>query len=135
VTPTEKANAAFDTYCALDAPHTPYGPHPLSVTQVQLSRWQIRNFGSQSDECIALGAAEEVGELAHAVLKHVQKIRGMGNKEAYRAAAGDAIADTVVYLVQLCTSLRLDFGTLFEETARQVMMRDWKANKETGGEG
>jgi NTP pyrophosphatase (non-canonical NTP hydrolase) len=92
----------------------------------------LKNFGQPSDEHLGLGACEEVGELAHSILKHAQGIRGMGDDDKYEAAAGDAIADTVIYLMQLCTSLRMDFETLVEETAKQVMKRDWKANCATG---
>lgn len=135
MSPVTKAREAFDGYAALDAPHLPLldGEVNLSALQVQLYRWQVRNFGVPSELAILAGATEELGELAHALLKHHQGIRGMANREAMREAAGDAIADVVVYLIQLCTALRLDFGTLLEGTAIEVMERNWVTNPEDGG--
>lgn len=130
--PIKRARAAFNTYAAMDAPKLP--PDSQSSLQVQLVRWQQENFGGASLFQMLAGVSEEVGELAHAILKHDQKIRGFDNEEKFREAAGDAVADTVVYLTQLCTLLRLDFGTLVTETAHEVMQRDWKAKPETAHE-
>lgn len=135
MTPAEKAKASFETYCAMDAPKLPEGPHALSTLQVQLARWQNENFTATTNEHLALGIAEEAGELCHAILKHVQKIRGMADRDAYRAAALDAVADISIYCMNLCTGLRADYGTLIEETAQNVMKRNWNKDKQTGGEG
>jgi len=72
-----------------------------------------------------VGAVEEMGELARAILKNAQGIRGFDDKKKFLESAGDAIADILVYLTQLATSLRLDIGLLFYETAKVVMNRDW----------
>lgn len=137
--PYTLSREAFDAYCAFDAPKLP--SDRLSALQVQLCRWQTRNFGAQPDVRNVLGMAEELGELiegvlglavsigkvAHSTLKHEQKIRGMADDETFRRAVADAIADTMVFTMQLCTNLRMDFGTLFEQTAKHVLERDWKA--------
>jgi NTP pyrophosphatase (non-canonical NTP hydrolase) len=135
------AREAFDLYAAMDAPRVPSDSLgegdvilALSDLQVRLARWQVRNFGIASDLQIALGVAEEAGELAHATLKRSQMIRGMEDLEAYRAAAGDAIADIVIYAIQMSTNLRLDFGTLVEQVAERVLRRDWKKDAAAGGE-
>lgn len=106
----------------------------LNELQVQLAAWQGRNFGAQQHYEMALGLAEEVGELCHAVLKHLQKIRGMEDPETFRTAAGDAAGDIFIYLCQFLTILRIDAGTLFLETARRVMKRDFTKDKTNGGE-
>ena len=116
-TPTELAKAAFGTE------KTTYS----GMLQEKLAAWQGRNFGAATVEQMALGVSEEAGELSHAVLKHIQKIRGMEDMDAFREAAGDAIADCTIYLMQIATILRLDYLTLVQETARKVMERDWKA--------
>lgn len=134
MTPTDKAKEVFEKYAAMDTPNLPVGHNLLSVLQVRLYRWQVENQLTSSVELLALGATEEIGELAHAIVKHRQKIRGMEDETKFREAAGDAIADTVVYLVQLCTALRLDFGTLFANTALKVMERNWVKDQKTGGE-
>lgn len=106
----------------------------LHQLQVQLAAWQAKNFGAQQHYEMALGIAEETGELCHAVLKHLQKIRGMEDAERFRVEAGDAAGDIFVYLCQFLTILRIDAGTLFLETARRVMKRDFTKDKMNGGE-
>lgn len=131
-----RARAHFDTYAAMDAPDLPE-PIPatgeMSALQVRLFRWQSRNFGVPSRFQILAGVMEEVGELSHALLKNAQGIRGMSDDDA-RVAAGDAIADAVVYLIQLCTALRIDFGVLIWRVAETVLGRDWVADPEKGGQ-
>ena len=130
--PIERAREVFGTYAGMDAPLLP--DDSQSCLQVQLSRWQTRNFGGANLFEMLAGATEEVGELAHAILKHHQKIRGLKNEAEFREAAGDAAADIVIYVMQLCTLLRLDFGTLVSETAQEVMLRNWKDNPDTAHE-
>jgi NTP pyrophosphatase (non-canonical NTP hydrolase) len=140
VTPVQKARAAFDVYAAVDAPRLPSDIAQartdaawLSDLQVMLARWQVAQFGVASHEQQALGVAEEAGELCHAVLKHTQRIRSLADLESYRTAAGDAIADVAIYAIQMATALRLDFATLLDATAREVMQRNWKADPDGGG--
>jgi NTP pyrophosphatase (non-canonical NTP hydrolase) len=143
-----KAKEVFDRYAGMDAPTLP--DDRLSALQVALYRWEVNKFKDPQTDQKVLGANEEVGEFAdelvgvletttlfvrtvaklgalnHAVLKNRQGIRGFADKEFFREKAGDAIADIFVYLIQLCTALRLDWFTLLEETSKQVMKRDWK---------
>lgn len=133
MTPSQKAKLAFDEYAGMDAPEVPTNLIELSGLQVRLCRWQVRNFGSSCIKDITLGVSEESGELSHAVLKHRQGIRGMENRDAFLDAAGDAIADCAIYLMQAATALRLDFPTLLAATASEVMKRDWVGNP--NGEG
>lgn len=128
----EKARAAFGAYAALDTPHLP--ENPLSALQVRLARWQSRNFGVPENTEICLGIAEEAGELCHAILKAKQKIRGYEDPEFLRAEAADAMADCTVYMMQLATALRMDFGTFFFAVAEEVLKRDWVKDSLKGGE-
>lgn len=118
-TVVERAREAFETWAA-------HANSAASVMQAQLAAWQTRNFGTPSLEQIALGVAEEAGELCHATLKKSQGIRGMHGEE-FRAKAADAVGDVCIYLMQYCTALRLDWATVVRETAAEVMRRDWKA--------
>ena len=108
----------------------------LSKLQRELFLWQQKNFKKQDTgiEWMALGAAEEVGEVAHVVLKARQKIRqhqaGMDEKALDDLA--DGVADTVVYLMQLCSHAGIDFGKALFATAEEVMKRDWNAKKTDG---
>ncbi len=128
MTPVEKASQDFAEYAgkSLLALRTDTETDWLIELQVRLAAWQTRNFGASPDWQLAMGAAEEVGELCHAVLKRAQRIRGMGDPAAYREAAGDAIADAMIYLIQLCTNLRLDARTLLRGVAEDVMRREWR---------
>lgn len=100
--------------------------------QQRLATWQMNNFGAQPIERFALGAAEELGELCHAVLKHSQGIRGVGSDAVFEELAGDAIADCVIYLMQMASAIEMDFNTLIEETAENVMDRDWANSPDDG---
>lgn len=125
--PTKTAQDVFR------AATSPNSIRPLTAyDQSRLARWQRENFGPQPLVNMALGVAEEAGELCHAVLKNAQGIRGMSDPEAFLEAAGDAIADTAIYLMQLSTSLGLDFGTLVHQTIADVTQRSWKTNPDTG---
>jgi len=98
VTAYTTARARFAAWAALDAPHLP--ADPVDAMQVRLARWQVLNFGPQSDERFALGVLEECGELDEAYED--------GNGEA----AVDALGDVLVYAGQLAISNRLALGPL-----------------------
>lgn len=115
--PVDAAREVFATYAAsIDT----------DELQARLHRWQNGQFGHVTLEHDALGVSEEVGELHHAILKHAYAVRGMGDEDAFRAKAGDAVADTAIFLMHVCTHLRLDFWTLVNATAEVVMRRDYR---------
>ncbi len=134
LSPTMQSKAKFDTYAGMSAGEFPEGLVDMSLLQVELHRWEVKNFEGNTPENLFMGVAEELGELAHAMLKHNQKIRGLEDRDKYLEAAGDAIADMLVYMTQLATQLRLDIGILFEQTAVEVMKRDWTKNPENAHE-
>lgn len=92
------ASSEFETYAALDHPCLPNGD--LSALQVRLWRWQVAQFGAPDDRDLVLGVIEACGELDEADTI---------------AAAEDAYGDILVYVTQLCTSQRLDAGTIMAE--------------------
>lgn len=67
--------------------------------------WALKNFGIQENEDYALGMIEEVGELAHAILKRKQGIR---NNENHGENIKDAIGDIVIYLIGFCNQLNIN---------------------------
>jgi hypothetical protein len=89
------ARARFESWAGLDAPHLP--ADPVDAMQLRLARWQVRNFGPQSDERFSLGVIEECGELDEAIAAD---------------AAIDALGDVLVYAGQLAISNRLALGPL-----------------------
>jgi NTP pyrophosphatase (non-canonical NTP hydrolase) len=110
----------------------------LTRLQEERDRWIASNFPRpvfSSDfpelECV-LGAAEEIGELCHHLLKLAQGIRG--ERAHHREEMADAVADCVIYLAGVATHLGLDYGQLVQETWDRVKLRDWVADPTTGGE-
>ncbi len=107
--------------------------------QKKLSEWQKKNFTKgetgNCDACpfrMLAGMTEELGELAHAILKHAQGIRGM-TEEKMKKEAGDAFGDINVYGCQLLTQLGLNAEEEVTKAADEVLKRDWKKDKTTGG--
>lgn len=88
----EMARQAFDRFAGLDAPELPSGT--VDALQVRLVRWQTANFGVARAYQLALGVAEEFGELAAASTK---------------AETVDAIGDVLIYACQMATLHRLAF--------------------------
>lgn len=146
-TPIQAAREAFSAYANMDTPELP--KDPMAALQVELCRWQAREFGGGSSDSSVLGSNEETGEgaeamimllgaqtgagrMAKAILKHRQGIRGFEDPEVFKAALGDAFADMMIFGIQACTQSRLDFWTLLLRTAEEVMGRKWSENKQDG---
>lgn len=108
----------------------------LSEIQKAHKEWAARNFKDvppvlerRALHC-ALGVCEEAGELAHAVLKADQQIRG--DVETHKAAARDAVGDVCLYLMDLCNLMGWELEEVIREVAREVHRRDWNAEREEG---
>lgn len=108
----------------------------LNKLQHELLAWQNSNFKSEDTgvEWMVLGAAEEVGEVSHIVLKSRQRIRKFqeGLDEKALEGLADGVADTVIYLMQLCSHAGINFGEALFATAEEVMKRDWTQKKIDG---
>jgi NTP pyrophosphatase (non-canonical NTP hydrolase) len=87
----------------------------------------VRNFVVPTSLHAAVAA---LGKLAHAHLKEEQGIRGTTAK--HEEDAKDAVADTVIYLIDYCNLRGWDFEALLMETWSRVSQRDWKKNPTTG---
>jgi hypothetical protein len=78
--------------------------------------WSLHNFGpttpeNQSDPLI--GVIEELGELAHAVLKKKQGIRG--TPEEHNAAMFDAVGDMQIFLLDAMNRFGIPFSPQFAD--------------------
>jgi NTP pyrophosphatase (non-canonical NTP hydrolase) len=104
----------------------------LDRLQSENAAWVSRQaFDSGDPNDPLLGLVEEVGELAHAVLKAKQGIRG--TPEEHSAAARDAIGDIVIYLADFCERHGWILSHCVEDTWDKVVKkRDWAKNRETG---
>lgn len=104
----------------------------VDLVQLQLEHdeWSARNFPSDTLEHSTLGVCEEAGELAHAVLKRAQGIRGV--EEEHKLKAADAIGDIVVYLAGVASHLGLSLAACVTDAWTEVSARDWIANRADG---
>ena len=107
--------------------------------QKELAEWQKKNFSrGETGECdtcafrMLAGMTEELGELAHAVLKYHQGIRGITEKEM-KEQVGDAFGDVIVYGSQLLSELGIDAEEAASKAIDGVLKRDWTKDKVTGG--
>lgn len=96
-----------------------------STIQSRLHLWRTRNFPNSNGDQQLLGVVEEVGELAHAVLKGKQGIRGMDDEAARYEAVRDAVGDIQIFLAGFCSYEGIRMDEAYEDTARTVMERDF----------
>ena len=120
----------------------------LSLAEIQKSvgEWAQRNFGNNQSKhpidnnigpmgslCPLLGIIEEVGELAHCVLKAHQGIRGFNDSEKYLTERDDALGDILIYLCDFATREGVNLQeTLNKVFHRVVLKRNWVENPHNG---
>ncbi len=123
-------------YYAMQERITVTAVNAINELQGNLKRWQEQNFedSTTGPEWMALGACEELGELAHILVKSKQKIRQhqSGLDEGALNEVADSVADITIYLMQLCSHLGISFGDELFKTANHVMQRDWKKYPKNG---
>lgn len=103
----------------------------FSELQLLTGEWRYKNFPPDKREAFhqMMGVVEETGEIAHALLKLSQDIRG---NEDLEDKLMDSIGDLVIYLCGVCDARDL---TLFECVNRawlEVKDRDWVKYPDTG---
>lgn len=103
-----------------------------ATLQTRLHLWRQKNFPDADAAQQFLGMVEELGELAHARLKHEQGIRDLGEIDAFKQAEQDAIGDLLIYLFGYCSYRGFQVDHLIEDVAREVMKRDWVKYPGTG---
>jgi len=92
--------------------------------------WGEYNFGPLDADCAFLGMMEEMGEMAHALLKQKQKIRG--TSEEHEAKAKDAFADIMVFAMNFASAKGWDAQAVIENVWDEVKKRDWKRFPKNG---
>lgn len=98
----------------------------LSTLQEELHEWRMRNFPDCTASQQFMGMVEEMGEIAHAILKHEQGIRTMDNFNQTSIAIKDGVADLTIFMMGLCSLMNWDLCTLVYAVAHnEVMKRDW----------
>ncbi len=102
----------------------------LKQLQHEVHAWTLENFEPLDSVYSLLGVVEEVGELAHSVLKSKQGIRGTLIEHRFKQK--DAIGDIVIFLLDYCNKRGFDLEEILEETWNEVKQRDWKKFKYDG---
>lgn len=77
----------------------------------------------------ALGANEEAGEVAHAVLKNITGHYGFGSNEKLKEKIIDAVVDMLVFGLQLLNEFEVDFEEVFPNVLNDVIHRNKKGIK------
>ena len=92
--------------------------------------WVSYNFPGRESYYPLLGALEELGELAHAHLKNLQKIRG--TSQEHLDAKADAVADAIIFLSDYCSAEGIDLQETMEKTWEKIQQRDWVSDPLNG---
>ena len=94
-----------------------------------IHRWRHENFPRPTTSHWEpfLGMVEEIGELAHYLLKNRQQVR-----EVHIADETDAICDVLIYLLHYCSDRGIDIEKELKATWDRVKQRNWKAFPKNG---
>lgn len=95
--------------------------------QEDAREWMERNFPNTTADEQFLGVVEEVGELAHALLKMKQGIRDSEVEDAM-----DAVGDIAIFLMNFCSKKGWSLEDIIEQTWGEVSNRDWQTNPKDG---
>lgn len=95
----------------------------IIALQQEIDEWSKENFPDRNHLHPLLGLQEELGELAHSVLKAEQGIRG---EENHRANERDAVGDIFIFLADHCNRRDIDLASVIMETWDKVKQRKWR---------
>src|SRR3954471_12852618 len=124
-TPTSTAKSA----------HTSKGDEVPTLREIQVDsrKWRAFNFPDHTIEDQFMGMAEELGELGHALLKHKQGIRQVGDDTIAELVA-DAYADLNIFAFGVLDKLGIDATDALSTTWQRVRGRNWVDDPQKGGE-
>jgi NTP pyrophosphatase (non-canonical NTP hydrolase) len=103
----------------------------LGTLQRLQKDWSDYNFPGQTPSQSLLGMTEELGEIAHSVLKYQQGIRG-ANAVSLKADIKDGIGDFCMFAMQLCNHYGISFAECLETAWHEIKTRDWVQFPENG---
>lgn len=105
----------------------------LDKLQAEVKEWSVRNFGDPQGDTrsSALVVNEEAGEVARAVVKKRQGIRGTDAE--WDAKLMEESADTVIALCELAGIAGFSLQTVIAERWGVVRNRDFVTDKVSGG--
>jgi NTP pyrophosphatase (non-canonical NTP hydrolase) len=104
----------------------------LEEVQNQSRAWRAEAYPeTRNIELQALGVCEEAGELAHAVLKYKQGIRGY-DRDKTRKEVADAIGDIVIYACGVADQLDIKVSDAIYEAWQHVKERNITQGSDAG---
>jgi NTP pyrophosphatase (non-canonical NTP hydrolase) len=77
---------------------------------------------------------EEMGEIAHALLKHQQGIRGLSEAVTVKDRIVDGHCDLIIFSFGLANALGYSLEPELKATWHKVKQRDWVKDPEKGGQ-
>ena len=92
--------------------------------EIEYTKWLNYNFPKSETGDQLLGCVEELGELAHSVLKAKQGIRG--TPEEHEVKAKDAAGDLLIFLTGFFIRKGWSIQDVLTETWATVKTRDWQ---------
>lgn len=93
----------------------------LRQYQTEIADWAFGNFGPEPAMNQIVGLAEEVGELARAVLKKERGIRGSDGE--WHEEIEKEIGDVAISLLMVCNSVGVNFEEMLRERWEHVKAR------------
>lgn len=106
-------------------------PYELPRLQDEAHAWRQKNFPTTYTPMHqVLGVCEESGELAHAILKLEQGIRG--SAEEHLKAAKDACGDIIIFLTGVASAMDFSLQEAVDDAWTEVKYRDWIKNQHDG---
>lgn len=103
-------------------------PLDLAAWQAEVVAWNAHNFGDDKSRIEdALVVCEEAGELARAVLKQHQQIRG--TYDEWQGEIAKEVGDVVITLASLAANAGLSLQDCIADRWAVVGARDFTANK------
>jgi NTP pyrophosphatase (non-canonical NTP hydrolase) len=108
------------------------GVDTLSTVQRESREWRAQAYPeTRNIELQALGVCEEAGELAHAVLKNKQGIRGY-DRDKTRKEVADAIGDIMIYACGVADELDIDVSRAVNDAWQHVKERNITQGSDAG---
>lgn len=101
----------------------------LRKLQTEREEWAEYNFGGTSSEEMFLGIVEELGELSHSRLKHMQGIR---TNENHVEMSKDAVGDIIIFLAGYCSASGFNMEDAVTAAWDEVKQRNWKKFPKNG---
>ncbi len=102
----------------------------LGDIEQEVAHWGRYNFPDATSDEQFLGVVEEVGEIAHAILKGKQGIRGYSPEDEEEIK--DGIGDLIIFLLNYCDRRGWSLLEILQDTWEIVKQRDWIEFPENG---